>query len=289
MPARAFVYIVLSNVLGGASYAAAGYALKAFGPEAAVFWRSLLAALLFLPLLAARRSKLSLSREDWARTAAVGVFGLALPLVLGTVGQKLSSATNASLLVGLEPVSIVLLSALFLGERLTWLKAGAVAAGLAGSACIVLQGLPGLGAPLTPHLRGDILLLVHSLCWSLYTVIGKPTLARVDAVVFSGLTTWIALLPLGLASASAPAPYAPLTWEPVAAVVFLASAVSVGGVLLWNRALKEIPASQLANFVFLQPLVGVLLGTGLHGESFSAWSAAGGGLILLGVWAATKE
>src|SRR5436309_1094827 len=112
---KAALFLVCANVLGGASYVGTAGALRSLKPLEVIFWRMLLGAILFCPALRALRGRRP-SRRAWALTAAVGLFGLAAPLLVGTVGQRLSSATNASLLVGFEPVSIVILSALFLRE-----------------------------------------------------------------------------------------------------------------------------------------------------------------------------
>lgn len=276
------MYVVLSNLLGGTSYLGAFYAMKGLSPEAAVFWRTLFGGALFIPFLF-KGSRRPLSRREWGQMAAVGVMGLAAPLLVGTYAIKLTTTTNAALLVAVEPIAIVLLSAMFLGERLTWLKAFAIGSGVAGSAVLVLQG----GLSVTPHLKGDLLLFLHSGLWALYSVIGKDALKTVEPMFFSAVTTAFALLPISAAAAWTGIPLPPpATWGPLA---FLAVGSTFLGVLLWNKALELMPASQLANFIFVQPLVGVALGTLWQKEPFTAWSGAGGALILAGVFAATRE
>lgn len=290
MQARAFIYFVTANVLGGVSYAVTEAALRGFTPTGLVFCRLALGTLLVLPwlLAAARRG---LSRGDWARAAAVGLVGLAAPLWIGTVGQELSSSTNAALLIGVEPVSIALLSVLFLGERMTAARAAAIALGLCGAFLIVWQGAPLSGLLAAGSARGDLLLFAHGFFWALYSVIGKAALKRIPPLEFTALATFFALLPLSAAAwpwTGAVRAW-PVSLESAAAVVFLAGAVGVAGVYLWNKALELLPASKIAAFIFLQPLIGVLLGTTLFGERFTSYSATGGFLVLAGVYAAMRE
>ena len=287
MNARSVIYICLANLLGGSSYVVTSLALRGFTSVELVFWRILAAALLLSLLLFSRLRKLKLSAEDWLRTAAVGVLGYAAPLLIGTRGQELSSSTKAALLIGIEPVSIVLLSALFLGERLSGRRIACILCGLIGGVLIVLQGSAPMARTLTPDLLGDLLLFLHGFGWALYTIIGKPVLRRVDPLTFTGLTTLFAL-----------APTAPLAWsslsrprhcppESIAALAYLTVAVTILACWCWNKAMEEIPASSLANFIFLQPLVGVLLGVGVQGEALTRWSAAGGVMILAGAYGST--
>ncbi len=282
MAASSIFFLALSNVLGGSSFAATARALRWLGPFPVVFWRTAIAAVLLFPGLRGARLR-EISAGAWARMAAVGFFGLAAPVMVGAFGQTLSSAANASLLVGFEPVSIVLLSAMFLGERLGWVKAFAVAAGLAGSALIVLQG----GFRLTPGLRGDLLLFAQGFLWALYTVIGKGALEEVSPGVFTALTTLFALVPMGAAAAATHAGLPPPQALP--ALLFLGAGVGWLATWAWNKGLEKAAASKVALFVFLQPVVGVLLGVLLEGERLTAWSAAGGALILLGVYAAARS
>lgn len=289
MNTRAAVYMIIANVLGGSAYAVAAFALRDFPEPVMVFWRTLLGALFFIPILP--RTAREMSRRDVLPLAAVGVLGYAVPLILGTIGQKLSSATNASLLVGVEPVSIVLLSALFLGESLTRLKALSIALGLSGSALIVLQGIPFLSARVTPHFTGDVILFLHGFFWALYSVIGKPVLQRMDATVFAAVITWLGLPVTALAAVPSWLWGSPATpgAASIAAILYLGVVVAFLCLILWNKALTLVPASSIAGFIFLQPLVGVFLGGLWHGEKLTPWSAAGGAMILLGVYCSMRE
>lgn len=283
---RAVLYVVLSNAMAGASYVGAAYAMRGLSPQASVFWRTLIGGLLFLPFLFRRKGPAP-RRKEWLQMAAVGTLGLAAPLLIGTIGISMTTTTNAALMVGLEPIAIVLLSAVFLSERLTLVKGVAIACGFVGSALIVLQGLPGWGARITPNFRGDMLLFLHSALWALYSIIGKDALKTLDPLFFSAATTAFALLPISAAAFVTGLPLPPSSAWP--GLLFLGVFVTFLAVILWNKALELMPASKLANFIFLQPLVGVLLGAAWQKEPFTAWSGAGGALILAGVYAAARE
>jgi len=251
-----------------------------------------LCAALFVPLVWRGRRRLAkATRGDWARIAGVGLFGYALPLALGTYGVKLSSATSASLLVGMEPVTIVLLSAVFLGEALTGLKIVSLLLGLSGAMLIAFQGPPSLSGAFTDRLRGDLILAAHGCCWALYSVLGKSALKRVEPLDFTAVTSIIGFL--GVAAWAAPGTH-PASWAATPlpawlAICYLAVAGGFLAVILWNVALKKVEASKVANFIFLQPVVGVLLGVGLQGDPLTRWSMAGGALVLGGMYAASHS
>lgn len=284
--------IAASNVLGGSTYAATASALKHFPEKDLMLLRMVACCVLFLPFAwRARRRLAALKRGDWVRVSAVGIFGYALPLVLGTYGLKLSSATSASLLVGMEPVAIVLLSALFLGEALSPLKVASLVFGLTGAMLIAFQGPPTLSGAFSDRLKGDLILALHGCCWALYSVIGKSAMRRVEPVDFTAVTTLIGTA--GVLVWAAPG-VSPATWSAApasawGAVLFLAAAGGFAATMLWNAALTKVEASKVANFIFLQPVVGVLFGVVLQGDAFTGWSMGGGALVLAGMWAASRS
>ncbi|MCM2305724.1 MAG: DMT family transporter [Elusimicrobia bacterium] len=286
-----YFLIAVSNILGGSTYAVTTAALKGFPAQDLMLLRMALCAALFVPMAWLGRRRLAgATRGDWARLWAVGLFGYALPLALGTYGVKLSSATTASLLVGIEPVTIVLLSAVFLGEALTGLKVLSLVLGVTGAMFIAFQGFPSLSGVFTDRLKGDLILATHGSCWALYSVLGKSALKRVDPLDFTAVTSIIGFAGVALWAAPGTTPSAWAAVPPSAwlATVYLAAAGGFLAVILWNVALRQVEASKVANFIFLQPVVGVLLGVGLQGDPLTAWSAAGGALVLGGMYAASR-
>lgn len=282
--------LILTNAAGGSSYPVNVFMLRGFAPRDAIVVRMGLSSLFFLPFLwRARRRLAALSWRDWGLLAAVGAFGYSLPLALGNYGQTLSTSSSAALFIGMEPVSIVALSCLFLGERLTGLKLVSMIAGLAGTALIAFQGRPHFGA-VGGRLAGDLILAASGACWGLYTVIGKSVLSRVEPMDFTAVTTVLCFL--GVTAWAGPG-LSPGLWRGAGtsawlAILYLAAVVSFLGALAWNVALKRVEASRQANFIFLQPLVGVALGAGFLGDPLTRWTAAGGALVLGGMWAATR-
>jgi drug/metabolite transporter (DMT)-like permease len=275
MDGTSFALLVACNVLGGASYAAAAAALTSVDPYSLVLLRLAGAVPLFLPWMISHWPR-NAGAAAWKSMLAVGTLGYALPLYLGTVGQDLSTTTKAALLVGVEPVSVVLLSALLLGEKLSSRAGLSILFSLTGAALIVGRGAAGAS-----EWRGDIILAVHGFCWALYTVLGKRALREVDPLAFTGIVNAV-----GAAALAAALPWKgvalPSGGESWAALIFLTVVVTFMVCLGWNTALKRVPASAVAPFIFLQPLVGAGLGL-WRGEPLTLSAAAGGGLILLGV------
>jgi drug/metabolite transporter (DMT)-like permease len=226
-----------------------------------------------------------LARADRSRLAAMGLAGVAGAFATFHWGLARSTATNAALLITAEPVALILLAPLWLGERLTPREALGAGLTLAGAAVVVLDGIPGLTLGFAPYWRGDLLLVLSGVAYASYSLFGRDVLARHPALpVTARSMAWGAagLLPLAALEwmqGSRPA------WTSTAVVgtLYLALVMTALGYLVWNYALERVPAPRVAVFVNLQPLVGALLGVVWLGEPLTGFTVGGGALILAGL------
>lgn len=289
----ALLFLVLTNAIGGSSYLFTDWALEGLPAGTIAFARTFLGLLVMAPFVLPRLRPRDLTRRDLALCAGVGICGYALPILLNLWGQRISTASNAALLLGVEPISIVLLSALFLGEGLNTRKIAAIVAGVVGSMLVALQGVPFLGARITPHFTGDLLLVAHGIAWSLYSILGKPVLARVDplrvAFLAIAFATPVLAVPAAFDLAAGAVDWPAVTPRAAWSIPYLGVIVTAGGLLTWNLGLRRVPASTVAAFLFLQPVFGAALGVLIEGDDLSRPTLAGGALILAGMVLAARE
>src|SRR2546426_1536733 len=131
----------------------------------------------------------------------MGILGFGAAFVLAHGGIAASTATNAALLIVVEPVALMLLGPALLGERLTAREAVSAALAVAGAALVVVDGVPGVTQRLVPHWRGDLLLILSALAYASYSLLGRRVLVRHEARrVTASSILWgaVAMLPLAL-------------------------------------------------------------------------------------------
>jgi drug/metabolite transporter (DMT)-like permease len=282
----ALLAIVLANVLGGASYPAQKIALAGLPPATVSCLRNAVAV---VALLVGRRlfggPRAAWSRAELLRAVLIGSLAFALPMALGIFGVERAGASNASILILLEPITIVGIAWLFLGERLGRWKVVALVLGFAGALAIVLEGASPHALFASDLMLGNLMLALHGILWGCYTPLAKPLAERhepFDLCLRTTLVGTLALVPfawLECADWQAGPTLAPaLAWT-----VALGFCVSFGGTILWLVALRHIEATRVAGFVFLQPLTGVLIGVGWLGERLTLAATAGAALIALAV------
>lgn len=276
--------IFLANFLGGASYPLQKWGLELLPAGTLTFARNAVCLAFLLVLLAPRwRVLASWGRADLLRAFLVGTCGYALPLVLGVEGIERSSATNGSILILLEPVTILFFAWLLLRERITPAQIAGVLVGIAGGLVLVLED--GFGGLLEEGLfLGNVLLAASAVAWGIYTPLAKPLLARHDSMSVTTVTVACSLLVL--------APYAwteraawPDAWtaETTTMLLVLGGLVSFAGTWMWVASLDHLQASWTAPFLLVQPLAGTALSVAYFDERPSTNAVLGGALIVMGL------
>ena len=284
--------LVVTNIVYATSYAATRLTLDHVPPATLALIRLVIGALVLIPLAVALRpaGAAPIGRADRWSMLWMGVLGFAGAFAFSHWGIAHSTATNAALLITVEPISLILLSPWALGERLTRREGLGAAVALAGAAVVVVNGIPGVTAALVPHWRGDLLLVFAGLAYAAYSLFGRGVLTRHPAIA---VTAWsiawgvAAMLPLAALEWSAGAELR-LTGGAVLGVLYLALLITALGYLAWNWALERVPAPRAAIFLNIQPLVGALLGVYYLGEPLTAFTVAGGALIVSGLTLTVK-
>jgi drug/metabolite transporter (DMT)-like permease len=272
-------------VVWGASFASTKRLLLEMQPETILFARSVLGAALVSAFLAARGRLRLLPARDWPQVAGFALLGLVATQLLQAYALERSSSANTAWLVALNPVVTVLLAAWLIGERLSGKVTGLAVA--FGGALLVLSGGHSLADVLTlPSTRGDLLTLVSTVSWALYTIYGRTFVSRHDPPV-------VTVHVLGMAAILC-APFFVMRhgWTMLAALsptgwlclLYLGLACSGVAFMMYYGALEHLEASQVAAFIYVEPLIAQALSVIFLGEPLTAALLAGGAAILAGVW-----
>lgn len=287
---RADVVLFLTNAVYGTGYVAQGAGLADVPPGLLAFLRLAVASLILLPFVR-RGGATRPAPGDGLKIFWMGVLGFGVAYVLSHVGLQRSTATNAALLVTIEPVSMMLLSPILLGERLRRTEACGAALVVVGAVLVVLNGVPGVTVALLPHWRGDLLLVLSALAFASYSLFGRDLLGRWDArTVTARSIGWgaVSMVPVaGLEWAAGARPS--WTASGVLATVYLTVVVTALAYLAWNYALARVSAPRAAIFINVQPVVGVALGVWLLGETATLSTLAGATLVLAGLAVTTRS
>jgi len=280
-----YLLLVLVILIWGNSFVAIKHAVQFLTPMELTILRFIPVALIFgILLLTTRRLDLwQMVRRDWLGLVLLGLSGVvAYNLALNT-GESRVPAGTASLIISLNPTFTFLLSVVFLKERPTIKKAMGLAIAFLGLYVIVRyasnQQID------FSYLRYVFVTMLAPLCWAIYTILGKPLVARYPPLLVVGGAMIAATIPLLFfvrSSLIAKLPtLPPSVWLSIA---FLSLACTVFGFVIWFRALQKMEASRAASFVYLEPLFGVSFSKLLLDEPITLALLIGAALLLGGVY-----
>ncbi len=288
---KAHLVLIAANLVYATAPSVTRVTLDHVGPAALALAELLLASSILVPLaLMQERRDPPMSRSDRWSLVVMGVVGFAVAFSLSNWGIRLSGASDAALLITIEPASLIVLSPLLLGERLTRREGLGALLTLLGAAMIVVNGIPGVTAVLAPRWRGDLLLVLAAVAYASYTLIGRRLLSRYSSLqVTAWSILWGAVGMVPLAAVEYLSGHGS-AWTPTAVVglLYLGVVVVTLGFMAWNYALERVEAPRAAIFLNLQPLVGALLGVFWLGEPLTPFTVVGGLLILTGLHMAVK-
>ncbi|HOX07005.1 MAG TPA: DMT family transporter [Planctomycetota bacterium] len=169
-------------------------------PLTVVALRLVIAALCFAPILVRRRAQIFAGGPArWRQLLVLSLIGVSLHHGTQTVGLSHTSASNASLWAMTCPISIALIAAVFLRERIGVRKAGGIVLAVAG-ALLVLGPDVLRGVDLRGHLLGDGLVFVSLFLWAAFTVYGKRLSAELGPLELIAAATAVGaacMLPVG--------------------------------------------------------------------------------------------
>ncbi len=275
-------------VIWGVSFVATKVALQSFTPYMLLALRFAVASAFLLPAFVFfKREKLH--GRDLVLFCLLGVMEPGLYFLCETRGLMYTSASVASLIIGSIPVFVMMLGAAFLKEPVR-LKTGlGVALTLVGIAFLVHKDMDG-SSPAASPLLGNLLIMGAALCASVYTIVSRSLSARYRPVTLTTIqaafaAAFFALLAFTEGSSGMKAPP---TVQALGSLLFLAFFATLAAFWLYNASLQILPASQVAVWINLIPLVTVLTARIVLDETLSWPQLAGAVLILLGVRVSTR-
>lgn len=281
------VYIGLFGVafFWGTSWAASKIGLQDFSPLHFTIVRFTVASLIFYFMLKFFYKDYVIEKRDKRRIWLLGLLGVSIYFLLQHTGLDMTTTVNSSILIATSPIFTMFLSSkLFRQEQLTY---GGIFGALLAFFGVYLVFTGGEGISLGQKtLIGDLLMLLNSVVWALFSVLGKDVVDRYDPFVvmaYAYLYGTITMLPFaftpGFVSSIRAASIT--TW---AAVIYLALFCSVYCYYMWYKGIRVLGASQTAMFNYINPVIAVIIGVIFLKEAWNAYTLIGGILVFLGVY-----
>jgi drug/metabolite transporter (DMT)-like permease len=287
VPARLQIVIVVGLTL---IYAVCYVTIKAglaFAPPLRFAGlRALLGGIALLSLAWATRGRLLPDRRHWPWILALGLLATTVSFAGMFLSPGRTTTGVASVLGNTQPLMLVILAALFLGEAFTARKLLALGLGLAGVAAL---SYPAWGGPQASGLPGPLLALAASGGAAAGSVIVKRMAPERDLLAVSAWQLILGSLPLFLGSVAVE-PRAAVVWssEFIVLLLFLALFGTSLATAAWYWLIQHEDVSRLSLFLFLVPLFGLAIGALFLHEQVTALGVLGALLAVSGTVIAMK-
>ena len=217
------------------------------------------------------------ARRDLVAIAAFGVLFLGVYSVTLNAAERRVDAGTAAMLINSGPILIAVLAGIVLKEGFPRRLFAGCAVAFAGC---VLIGLANVHSSAGAG-YGIALLVVAAFAYATAVVIQKAVLSRASPLQ----VTWLGCA----AGALVCLPFAPVLVSDlddagaagIGWLVYLGLAPTALGFATWAYALRRMDAGRLASLAYLIPVVAIVLGWALLGET-PPWPAAVGGALCVG-------
>jgi drug/metabolite transporter (DMT)-like permease len=229
-----------------------------------------------------------INRRDYLDFAVCAFFGVALNMLAFFKGLSMTSAINASVLMLLSPLMVVIYTAIGTKSRIKSKVIGGIIISFIGAALLVNVGSFSLSGD---GLKGDLLIMLNaaSFAFHLYYVarlLKKYKATTVTAFMF--MIGFLFVLPIGYTE------FAAVQWsmfsdKAIFALIFVVLFVTLINYILNTWAVQHSSSTQAGSYIYLQPLLATLIAISLGMDSLTWSKAAFGLLIVLGLWLVNRN
>jgi len=221
-----------------------------------------------------------IAKRDLLLVAFVGALNFAAAPAMQIASLRYTQAIDVSILIALEPMLVVVVAALVLGEKPAPRTALALGAGTIGMLILSGAGFRDTSGDFGHRLTGN-LIFASSLLAEVAVSISARRLAAyrpshsIQLMMLAGFLTASVCFMGDIQSATFSA-FSSRAWG---SILFLALGPSIFAYTVWYRVIQVVPVNQVALSLFLQPLLGSVLGYTLLDETIGVRTVIGAALV----------
>lgn len=234
--------------------------------------------------------KEKVATSDWLRLIACAIFGMVINMLLFFKGLSLSTPINSSVIITISPILVLIMSSYLLREKITFLKVSGIIIGLSGALMLVLfSGEFRQDAPNIP--LGNLLFIINAFSFGVYLILVKPLAAKYHPIT---LMKWLFLCAFIINFPITFSEFKEVQWQALPSkaiwsMVFVVLGTTFSTYLLNVFAIKQLSASTLSSFIYLQPLIAIIFAIIMGMDELNTLKVAAGILVFLGVYLVTKK
>ncbi|MCK5401873.1 MAG: DMT family transporter [Flavobacteriaceae bacterium] len=228
--------------------------------------------------------------RDWKRIILAALFGMVINMLMFFKGLSLSTPINGSIIITISPIFVFLMSAFFIKEKITLRKYFGISLGFSGALALILfsteirQDAPNISL-------GNILFVVNSISYGIYLIVVKPLTLKYHPLTIMKWLFLVAViinLPITITE-FIEVEWTSLPFEAIWKILFVIVGTTFLTYLLNIFALKQLKASTVGVFMYLQPPIAIVYAIIMGSDSLSFIKVVAAILIFAGVYLVSKK
>ena len=281
--------IVATSIFGFNHTIAKELMPEVLSPNALLYSRVLGAAICFwFVSLFTKREKVEI--KDFKLIIICAIFGMGLNMITALNGLYNSTPINSSIITTLAPIFIFLISVILLKEKISKRKYAGVFIGFIGTLTLILLNEKSLEN--APNINlGNFYLFINSISYALYFVLVKPLTEKYNMIT---IMKWLFLfsifinMPFGLVE------FMQVKWVEInntsfIKIFYVVFCTTFLVYLLNLYALKNLKATTVGMFIYLQPVIGILFAIYRGADKLTIPDISSVLLVFAGVYLVSKK
>lgn len=257
-------------------------------PLAFILLRVFTAALLFWGFHKAF-VKEAIDRRDIGLFLLCGLCGVAINQTFFFSGLQRTTPINASLIMTTSPILVLVVSAIVVKERITSQKLAGILIGAFGAVLLIAYGRS--VSFNRQGLIGDVMVFINAASYGIYLVLVKSLMVKYHPIT---VVRWVFTFGLALVFPVGIGELLDVQWSTFTPVIWLAVFYVLLGTtflayLLNAFALREVNASVVSIYIYLQPLIATGIALLLGKDQLSPVKMGAGLAIFLGVYLVSRR
>ena len=262
--------------LWGSTWSIMKIGLSFVSPLAFVLHRFIIASVTLSPVLILLRKRIPKDTDTVSKLVFLSLINVS-QLLVTNVGLLGESSGVGAVLTYTQPLFVFCLAIPFLKEKVTAIKLLGAIIGVVGVLILFLGKISSF------TLNSTFLMISGAFLWAVTTVYYKKHLSHVDPFFTNFFQLSVGSLSLAVLSLATHSLILPMETTYLWTVLYASVGSLVVGWTIWMILLKRGEATVLSGSIFIVPVVALLFGWQILGESIQMGSIVGSALVLGGV------
>lgn len=233
--------------------------------------------------------KEKIDKRDYIHFFIAALFGIAINMLMFFKGLEHTTPIHASVISTISPILVLILSAIFLKEKLTSMKILGVLIAFAGAIILTVYGKSLRSED--NILLGNTLIFINATSFAIYMILVKKLTAKYHPLTFLKwlfLFSFFMVIPFGYSELLEieVSSFTPYVFFAVAFVVIGATYIAN---LLNPLALVHLKASTVSIFIYIQPVIAGVFAIIMGSDHLTSVKIIASTLIFLGIYLVTKK